>query len=219
MARVETGVLGGALTGKAGGAVFVRTATGVVLRPRVVPRNPRTPAQTQARENLARAVAAYRALTPAEAQAWRDYAATQYRVDPRGGTARPMTAYGAFVGLAGKFLQVTPTGAIPTMPPAFPYSGDQITVSAAGGVGAIVFTASGPNAPDSRTELLLQPLRFGSQAPQPRAYRTQAFAAFAPGALSATLPAAPGWYAAACRFVRADTGQETEVAAVGVVQA
>ena len=69
-----------------------------------------------------------------------------------------------------------------------------------------------------KTELLLQPLRFAHQSPNPRGYRTQAFTAFGVGTPALTLPAAPGWYAPAYRFVNVQTGQETEMRLLRVVQ-
>jgi hypothetical protein len=218
MARVETGALAEALRGKVGGVVFAQTPNGVVLMPRVVPRNPRTPAQTEVRANLARAVAAWGALTPAQAQAWAAYAATQVRADPKHGTARRPTAYLAFVGLATKFLQVTPNATPPAAPPLFPFAGDPLIVTAAGGPGVVTFTASAATSPDVLVELLWQPLRVSHNAPHPKGYRTQGFAAFAPGALSASVPAMAGWYAPAYRFVQSATGQETGLIALPAVQ-
>ncbi len=218
MAKVVMNVLSDGLRGKAGSAVFVRTATGIVVRPRTVPRNPQTRAQTAVRTNLARAVAAYRALTPAQAAAWSAYAAQQVRTDLRDGTARRQTAYAAFTGLATKFQQVNPGAPIPATPPPFAFIGDPLTLTATGGAGHITFTAGGANSPNVKTEPLWQPLKFGHQSPQSRAYRTQAFVAFTGSPLAATLPATPGWYALAYRFVNVQTGQETPIHIIGAVQ-
>src|SRR5258708_22267934 len=209
MATINSGILAEALHGKVGSAVFTRTASGTVVRPRTIPRNPRTRAQTAIRANLARAVAAYRTLSTTQFAAWQAYASRQVRVDLRDGTARHPTAYAAFVGLAAKFLQVSPASAIPLNPPAFDFIGDRITLTVSTTPGKIKFTASAANTASTKTELLLQPLRFGHQAPKSRGYRTQTFAAFAAGSLSLTLNVKPGWYAAAYRFVNSQTGQET----------
>ena len=218
MATIETNILAGVLHGKAGSAAFSRRNGGIVLRPRTLPRNPRTHAQTAVRNHIAKAVIAYRALTPVQAAAWKAYAQTQFRIDARDGTARNPTAYAAFVGLAAKFLQINPSGAIPVNPPAFGFVGDLITVTAAGGTGQITFTPSAFNSVNVKTEVLLQPLRFGHQSPNPRGYRTQSFAAFTLGTPTVTLSVAPGWYAPAYRFVHVLTGQETQMKLLGVVQ-
>jgi hypothetical protein len=217
MSKVVMNVLSDGLRGKAGSAVFVRTPSGTVVKPRTTPRNPRTNSQTAVRQNLARAVAAYRNLTPAEAAAWTAYAAGQVRVDLRDGTARRPSAYAAFTGLATKFQQVNPGAPIPLNPPPYAFIGDPITLTASGGAGQITFAASGPNSADVKTELLWQPLRFGHQSPQARAYRTQAFAHFETPTLDIALGAAPGWYALAYRFVNVQTGQETSLAVLGAV--
>lgn len=73
----------------------------------------------------------------------------------------------------------------------------------------MTFTAFAPNTPDVVTELLWQPLRFANQSPEKRAYRTQAFVAFASGGLSVARSAPSGWLAPAVRFVNRATGQET----------
>ena len=217
MARVKSSVLAAGLSGKAGNVVFVQTEGGVVARPYVLPHDPRTPAQAAVRHAFARAVTAYRALSPANAALWQDYAAGMARYNSRNGSARKPTAYGAFTGLSAKFLQVNPAGAIPQAPPRLGFSGDRITVTAAGEAGRIVFTASAANSADVRVELLLQPVKFAHQSPQSDKYRTQAFAHFGFPALAASLEVTPGYYAPAYRFVHVLTGQETEIAPLPAV--
>lgn len=58
MARVYPSVVSNGLSGKAGTVVFVEGETGVYIRPRTVPANPQTPAQTAVRSQFAHAVAA-----------------------------------------------------------------------------------------------------------------------------------------------------------------
>lgn len=70
------------------------------------------------------------------------------------------TAINVFVALATRSLQATPDGTIPTFPPDGTFEGDAITLPTApdpAGAG-ITFTASGANAPDVVTEILLQRL-------------------------------------------------------------
>jgi hypothetical protein len=82
----------------------------------------------------------------------------------------------------------------------------------------VTFTADRPNAPGVVTELLLQPLASAARRAYRDKYRTQAFVAFAPGALSATVAAAPGWHACGVRFVDSATGQATPVVELGAVR-
>jgi hypothetical protein len=217
MAKVLSNGLGIELHGKAGNAVFAVTQNGLVLRPRTQPRNPRTDAQRSSRARFARASAAYRTLTPGERQEWQQYARTLSRFDPRGGLPSHPTPFHAFVGLASKFLQLHPGADPPSTPPAAPFFGDGITLLAAGGAGLVTFTASGPNADNIVTELLLQPLLYAERAPKRNLYRPQAFIAFAVGSLAYPASAAPGFYAPAVRFVNARTGQTTLLLAIGIV--
>jgi hypothetical protein len=197
------------MSGKAGTVVFVQGETGVTIRPRTTPANPQTPAQTAVRSQFARAVEAYRTLTPEQAAQWAAYAQGQFRINPRAGTARRRTGYAAFTGLTTKFLQVTPDGVFPRVPPAFGFVGDPMTLTAAGSGGTVTFTACAPNSPDVVTELLWQPLGFGHQTPIATFYRSQAFVAVVSGGLSVPLSAPSGWLAPAYRFVNRATGQET----------
>jgi hypothetical protein len=218
MAKVIADGFGIRLHGKAGNVVFAQTRFGLVVRPRTIPRNPRTPAQMASRDRLTRASAAYRALSPAQLAAWAAYARTLTRTSPVGGPPYVPAAQNVFVGLAAKFLQVNPGESIPLDPPAAPFFGDGITVTASAVSGGVEFAASGPNAAGLVTELLLQPLTRAARAPKERGYRPQAFVAFAPGSLTYTVPAAPGAYAPAIRFVRAATGQDGALVPLPAVQ-
>ena len=73
-----------------------------------------------------------------------------------------------------------------------------------------------PHAPRTPAGLI-QPLKTAHRSPG-RFYKSQAFAAFAPGSLNRSFVLPPGWYACAFRFVNALTGQMTELVTVGVVQ-
>lgn len=211
MARGITDGFGLKLHGKVGNVVFAQTRNGLVVRPRTTPRDPRTAAQTASRQRLARASSAWRTLSPAQFAAWRAYAQTLTRVSPVGGPPYVPMPHNVFTALAAKFLQVSPDGDIPLDPPAAPFFGDGIVVTATAEPGAIRFTASGPNASGIVTELLLQPLAHAGRAPKANLYRAQAFVPFASAGDSHTVPAAPGAYAPAVRFVRAATGQDSDL--------
>jgi hypothetical protein len=208
MAKVTTDGLGIRLRGKAGNVVFMQTRFGVTFRPRIVPANPRTPAQTASRGRFARASAAWRTISPEQHAAWTAYARTLVRFPADGGPPTIPAPHNVFTALATKFLQANPEGSIPLDPPATPFFGDGITVTATAGTGGITFTASGPNSAGIVTELLLQPLVNVARAPIPTRYRAQEFVAFAPGGLSRAVAVPPGAWAPAVRFVRAATGQE-----------
>ena len=64
--------LGGFLmSGKVGDAVFCRRGNGAYVRARVVPTNPRTPAQVEQRRRFEEAVAAWKALDEKEKDRYR----------------------------------------------------------------------------------------------------------------------------------------------------
>jgi hypothetical protein len=197
--------------------VFVVNQYGLTLRPLVTPTDPQTPAQIAARARLSQANAAYSALSPTDRGLWADYALTVTVQDKRGGAPRHPAPQTLFVGLTAKFLQVTPQGSIPQTPPTSPFFGDGITLTAAAGGGTVTFTASGANAAHIVTELLLQPMAHLYRAPKPHLYRPAAFVAFAAGSLSHVVPAEPGAYAVAVRFVNALTGQASEMAKLAAV--
>jgi hypothetical protein len=114
-------------------------------------------------------------------------------------------------------MQVNPGGTIPLVPPTTPFAGDNVVVTAAGGSGSILFTASCPNAIPAKTEILLRPLTNAPGGPW-RHDRSFAFVAFAAGALTYSVPVMPGRYTCAYRFVNAATGQATEPIEIGAVE-
>ena len=66
-------------------------------------------------------------------------------------------------------------------------------------------------------ELLVQKLKSRLRTPGADRYATAGFVAFVAGALEARVPVERGAWAVAVRFVRWDTGQETAVVPLGVV--
>lgn len=210
MAKVTTNGLGIELRGRAGSAVFSMTANGLTMRPYTVPADPRTPAQMASRARLSRVSQLWKTLTAAQHRAWRDYAATVTRFHSYGGPPYHPAPHTLFIALGSKFLQVNSDGDLPLLPPAYPFFGDTIRVSASGEPGAVVFTATGPNADGIVTELLLQPLPSTGREPKATLYRAESFVSFAPGSLTASVPVAPDPYAPAYRFVNSLTGQEAD---------
>mgnify|MGYP000853982581 FL=1 len=211
MAIVRTSAFVAGIRGSAGNVTYVETPFGVSVRDRVIPRDPRTPAQEAARERMTLAARAWKALSLAEARAWREYAAALDQQPPW----RPAKAQTRFVELAIRFLQVNPQGTIPRLPPATPFAGDGLVLGAEGLVGAVRFAASQPNSPDVTTELLVQRLVSVHRRTYLERYRTQGFHAFGP---PADVSLRPGLYACAVRYVRMSTGQATGLVELGLVE-
>ncbi len=206
------------MAGKDGKVVARRSKFGTVFTPYVIPTNPNTNAQETIRGFFGRSARAFRALTPEQVAQWKAYAETLEFRDPVTGKLYNPEDINAFMQLAIKFLQVQPGGTIPVTPPANPFLGDTITLTASSTPGRVVYSASGPNALGVRTELLLQRLRGRNWNPQPGNYRTRGFVNFTGGSLSSEVTVTPGWYAAAYRFVSLATGQATDLVPIGVTQ-
>ena len=121
MATLTAGVLGGDWSGVSGNAVFVRTARGTVVRDRVTPRDPKTPALREVRAAQGRAARAWPEMEPEAVARWTAYAA--------GVGLRPMNA---FTNLYKVLLRLDPHAPVPSGPPARPFFGDVIAVEASG---------------------------------------------------------------------------------------
>lgn len=208
MARVLGSALLGGLSGKTGNVVFVRGENGeIMVRQRVVPRDPWTPAQATARALMTHAGHFYTSLTDEEVEAWADFAEA-LRIEARlNGERTTIRPYNAYMSLATRYLALHPEDEPPRLPPPSPFLGDTIRVQAGSEPGTVRFEASGPNASDVTTELLLQQLRYAHGGPQRDKYRRQAFVRFESGSLDASIDVSPGRYAPALRFVRISTGQ------------
>ena len=219
MARVRTAGFIGGLSGTTGGAVFVARRDGSVLvRERPTFSNTPTTAQTDCKEAMAKASAAFRALDPEEARAWKAFARILAKQRAASGRSGTVSAQNIFVGLAFKLYQMDPAAVPPRTPPQEDFTGDGVVVSAAADGAEIVFQALSPNSPNVATELLVQELRTAATDPALRGYRNAAFVQFAPGSLSAAVPSAPGWHATAVRFVNRTTGQTSAVVELAVVR-
>jgi hypothetical protein len=205
-----------AWSGKGTNMVFSDTEFGTVGREYVVPDNPNTPPQEAARSYFKRATQAYEALPKAKVDAWNAYA-SQFKTRNKQGKLREKHGLNVFTGLATKFLQVNPNGAIPQDPPSSDFNGDGASLTVTAGSGKLTFTSNLPNSAGVVTELLYQRLANGNRKPG-KGYKTGAYVAFAPGSLSRDVPVPPGFYAAAYRFVRTATGQQSEIRTLTVVQ-
>lgn len=193
-------------SGRFGDRVFL---TGTKMRSRryVVPRDPRTPKQQQARARFAQAVQAWAALPEPQRWAWDTWAAAGAR-----------TGYGAFLSLAVKRLHVQPNADVRMPPPQAAFSSRLPTITATNaGAAEIVWEMSGPSMPGMVIELLVQPLRRAGSPPSPDKYRTAAFAAADTHQLART-PLAPGLWACAVRAVHPGTGQVSSLTLLPAVR-
>lgn len=210
MAKASGSVLTNGLSGTAGNVVFVRQpGGGTVVRQRVTPRDPWTPAQAAARAIMTRAGHFYAQLTDVEVEEWERYARLLEQESRLNGVVIRIRTYNAYMSLAARFLALHPESEPPRTPPATSFPGDRIEITATAVEGAVRFEASGPNADDVTTELLLQRLRYAHGGPLTDKYRHQKFYVFSPSGLEIDVPVPPGRYAPAVRFLRLSTAQPT----------
>lgn len=208
----------GGFSGRLDNVVYVVRDGEVFATARPTRRAGSTTPEIDAQQRLILANVLWAQLSDADRAAWRAYATGQASENPVTGVRRTPRADNVFRGLAAKYLQIHGGAVAPTTPPTGAFLGDGIAVTVQVGSGMIDFIASGPNSGGIETECLLQRLGRRYYTPQVRDYRTASFAAFAPGALSASIPADPGAYACAVRFVRVATGQESALIEIGAVE-
>jgi hypothetical protein len=216
--------------GRVGDLVFLPQPNGRAIVRRMPTKPPRrTALQEVAAERVTLVAAVWKALTQEEGEAWNRYAENPHPALPQGGGSVPRRGYNAFLALSTKRLQMFPDEPLPRLPPTSAFLGDGIVIVAQASVplpqppfqdeplgeGAILFSASGPNAAGVVTELLVQPLKSLHRKPLTKEYKSRGFVAFAGEPVS--IPCEPGPYACAIRFVRTDTGQETAIVPLGKV--
>lgn len=218
MARARLGMAFQDVRGTMGNQVLVLTRSGLVVRGKPQYKFPISPATRAQTDRLKAAAEVWNSLTLEQVEAWRRYGETQRRMDPVTMKAYTQTANAAFVGLSTKFLQANPGAPIPVWPPDSEFMGDSVVLSVAvAAPGVARFRASGPNAPDVVTELLMQKLPNIRRVPKPF-YASAAFHVFTPGSLEFDLAVEAGAYAFAYRFVRLSSGQSMEPLLLGVLE-
>lgn len=203
------------LRGSVGDRVLVRTSAGPAMRGKPRYRYPKNPAVEAGNRRFVEAGAAWNELTLAEVEVWRSYTESIYRTDEVTGQRYHPTAKNAFVGLAVKFLQITPEGEIPRLPPTTDLIPDALEVTVAAIPGGVSFTANGSNSEGVLTELLLQRLK-NIRCKAGKVYKSLVFHDFTGEPLEG--PLEPGAYGFAFRFVRPATGQATEYRRIGVLE-
>lgn len=205
-----------AWSGKGTNMVFGDYDHDVVGREYVIPNNPNTAPQEQVRASFTRSTQLFSTLPKAKVDAWNAYAGT-FTTRTKSGRLRKKRGLNVFAALTTKYLLVNPGGTPPQDPPATPFSGDNPVVTATASTGKITFTANVPNANGVTTELLIQKLVNGNRKPG-AAYKTAAYNTFTIGGLTKEVTVPPGYYAAAYRFVRTATGQQSELRPLPVQQ-
>lgn len=117
MAKIIPGPMASAISGAAGGTVFSRNRYGAYTRSRVVPVNPNTAAQQQARADLAAQSTAWGALTAAQQLQWKTWAENNPIID-RLGQSQVLQANAAYIQLNSRLARSGDT--LLTAPPVAP---------------------------------------------------------------------------------------------------
>lgn len=216
MAKIAYSPLVNEVSGKMGTVVFSKAKNGPTARVKASVRNPKSAAQRAVRGYLSKAAKTFESMTPAQADVWNQYGATLTKHNPVTGETYALSGISAFVELSTKLLQFNPTATLPLTPPATEFTGDVITMTALAGTGQVTFTASAQNTLGVVTEVLLQKLPGRNRKPNPNGYTHAGFKAFMSGDLDLVVSVPAGYYAAAYRFVKANTGQESEPVALPI---
>lgn len=198
------------IRGSVGGTVYTKSRSTHVLRARVKPRNPRSTRQSAARANMAEASRQAQAFSPTEVLAWKAYADSLTLHNKVSGTAYKPSWIQAYNTLAIPFLGMNPGDTPPTTPPTDPFTGDTITVTAAGASGKITFTGSAASTSGIQVALLVQKLPSPNREPNPKGYVLNKWGVFpgTPFHLDTTT-LEPGVYAIGYKWGNEVTGQET----------
>lgn len=96
MARIKLSPLISSINGKLGNAVFQGGKSGIILREKVKPRNPRTQSQSLARNRLASVKALWQDLTSAQRDTWISFS-TFYKKSTKNNTTKFLSPYELFI--------------------------------------------------------------------------------------------------------------------------
>lgn len=218
MARVTGSAVMGQMSGTFGTSVLAQTQDGITMRARPTGNKHRSPAQMAQDARMWMVNRAWDLLTGEEARAWRSYALSLAARNAATGGLRVPSAYGLFAGLSTKYLQIHGGATVPSLPPAGPFKGDLLAVTAEGAGEDIVFTSDKSNQPGVLTELLAQRLSGPNNLPKTKSYVSRGFVTFAAGVPVSVPIGRPGIWALAIRFVEASSGRMTEVTPIGQAQ-
>lgn len=198
------------IRGSVGGNTYSKARVGHTLRARIKGSNPRTTRQSAARANMAEASRQAQAFDATELAAWKAYAASLTKHNSVSGAAYSPSWITAYNELAIPYLGMNPGGTPPSTPPASPFTGDTITVTAAGASGKITFTGSAASTAGIKVALLVQKLTSANRKPNPKGYVLNKWGSIpgTPFHLDTTT-LTPGTYAVGYKFGDDTTGQET----------
>lgn len=98
MARIVGGSMIGELSGKLGGNVFARNKAGAYIRQYVIPVDPNSQAQSNARESFGAASSAYHSLTSTQKNQWQNFATNLY-LPKNGANTGQFSGFNAFTSL------------------------------------------------------------------------------------------------------------------------
>lgn len=187
------------------------------MRDLTVGRDPRTASQQAWRQAVGRATRLYQTLDEEEHAAWRAFVMEAHEAGRTPSLSPAPRVYNVFVALTAKFLSLRPDQEPPRWPPARLFTGDGIVVSVLGESASVRFTASGPNASQVTTELLLQWVPSPGRRPSPGKYRIAGAHAFDSAGDSVPVPSRKGVVYAAIRFVSLASGQMSALVPLGRV--
>lgn len=220
MAKSRDTFLTGGIAGRVGNVLFVQGPSGTYLRSMPARRvGAVSETEREGQEATALVSVYWSGLSPEAMGRWRAYAGERTAARPH--ERQTVTSgWNEFFTLGKKLLQIDASRPLPTEPPTGRFPGDLVQFEAqayaAEGEAGVLFVANRPNDEGVLTEFLLQRLANGGRLPTARGYRSQGFVHFE-GADEAEIPATPGWYACATRFVEAATGRATALVPCGVV--
>lgn len=218
------------LKGRLGNIVMVSDGDDLILRERPGRYLPQEASQVAAQSRQTSGAKLWKNLPVEAAEAWRRYAVRNPlppKPNGRPGSTRGDNVFGSF---ATRYLLVHPGSTPPARPPESAFFGDSIGVRLAAvtltlpspegeGASEMRIVADGPNAPGVVTQILLQPLVSRNRRTYATKYVHEAIVTFTAEVREVTLPMATPWVAVAYRFIRADTGQATALAEIGIARA
>jgi len=105
MGKIQFGSMVTAISGKIGGQVYSRNKAGAYVKNKVIPTNPNTPSQVDARQQFAMVSAAWKALTRAVKRAWITQSVNYPRKDALGNVHAP-SGFNFFMSLNGNLATV-----------------------------------------------------------------------------------------------------------------
>jgi len=114
MAKITLGMLAGSISGAIGSTVFSHNRGGAYIRNRTIPVKSTTPYSDESKADFTAASQAWSALTEAQREAWRQWAAGNPITDVLG-ASRQLAGNAAFTMLAARLLRIG--SSMPTTPP------------------------------------------------------------------------------------------------------